>query len=198
MSKTQEASGMEIIEELVEELVEIPAEGPVEKALEKPVKEPTKTKAAEQPIKIYTVPKPKKVAQIICPFCKEQRKARGIKSHIELKHNIPGISVQELSEVSEGLRTLEDLVEEKFKDDDKPFMTNVLSEVLKKDFPSWGVKKDPEENLEEEDLSEEGPAEEDPEEGLEQEAPEEIKEELEERRKLNLYPPFSPFDRRKR
>jgi len=158
--KDQEASGMEpaeeLIEELIEELVKVPAEEPVEE----PVKEPTKAKAAEEPIKIYTVPKPKKVAQIICPFCEEQRNIKGINRHIVLKHNVPDVSVQDLHDVKEGSKTLEELVREKF-DDDVAEITNVLDKVLKKDFPTWKdtepeEKEDPEGPEEEEDLEEGG------------------------------------------
>lgn len=170
-TKAQEARGLEpieepaeeLIEELVEELVKVPAEDPIQEPIEEPVAEP---------IKIYTVPKPKKVAQIICPFCEEQRNIKGINRHIVLKHNVPDVSVQDLHDVKEGSKTLEELVCEKF-DDDVAEITNVLDKVLKKDFPTWKdtepeEKEDPEGPDQEEDLGEglEGPEEEeDPEEG---------------------------------
>lgn len=133
---------MKKIEDFVEPIEE---KKPVE---EKAIKETIKTKIVDEPVKIHTTVDPKKIKPRVCPFCKERRKARGIKNHIELKHNIPGISIQDLDEVSEGSRTLEDLVKEKIKGDDKAFMTNVLDEVREKDLPSWKKAINEEENPE--------------------------------------------------
>lgn len=69
--------------------------------------------------------------------------------HIRLKHNIPGISLQDLDSVEEESKSLEELVNEKFEDDSKAYMTGVLDEVMEKDFPSW-------EDVEPEETDQEG------------------------------------------
>jgi len=184
--EAQEASEMELIEELVEELIEAPAEDPIKK----PIKESGLEIHTVEPVMAIKEKDFKEPVLITCPFCKKRRKARGIKSHIELKHNIPGISAQDLNDVNEGSRTLEGLVQERLEGKGEVVLTGILTEVIDKDLSSLRTAK------KEIEAPEEDPGEvKDPE---QVERPEEIKEDLKERRKLNLMPPFSLFDRRKR
>lgn len=105
-------------------------------------------KEPESDHKIYTTrplePEIQKVKPIkesilmTCPFCGERRKARGISQHVQLKHNIPGVSIQDLEDIKKGSKTLEALVDEKFNGKGKATIANVSPDILKKDLPSRG------------------------------------------------------------
>lgn len=164
----------------------------------------------ESGLEVFTVEPPKNPNEI-CPFCLEEKSARGMNRHIAAKHKVPGVTVQDLDDIEKGLKSLKDLTCEKFPSEDEAEVYNLAPEVEKKHFSDW-MDVAPEE---------EGP--EDPEEGLEED-PEQIPEDDREnpdnpgppgdpscydnpgdpelkknrvdRRKFNWIPFFSPFNRR--
>ena len=71
-----------------------------------------------------------------CPFCGEEKSARGMPRHIKSIHGVPGISIQDLDDVEKALKSLEDLVIEKFPEGEAEIF-NLSPEVEKKDFPDW-------------------------------------------------------------
>ncbi|MBA7682362.1 hypothetical protein ES703_90712 [subsurface metagenome] len=132
-----------------------------------------------------------------CPFCESEKTNKEVIRHIAAKHKISGVTLQDLDDVEKGLKSLPDLVCEKFEGD--PMIANLSPEIEEKYFSAWD---DVEENPSEpEDLKDPEDLE-DPEEEASQD-PDDKKEleiEPEERRKINLIPHFffSPFDRRGR
>lgn len=121
-------------EELVEEIIE-----------PRKAREASKAKTAEEEtangLEIFTTKPIKEQVEavlIACPFCEEQRNIKGIKRHIELTHNVPGFSVQDLDDVEKGVKSLEDLVDEKLNGKGEATITNISDDILKKKLPSWG------------------------------------------------------------
>lgn len=148
--------------------------------------EAIETKAAKEKtdngFEVHTTKPPKEVALVACPFCGEKRNIKGVNRHIRLKHNVPGVSTQDLDDVNKGLKSLEDLVCEKFNGNEEIIVTNLPNEIGKREFPFWEdpIKvEDPEEPVEK---SEEEEA------SLDPDDKEEPEEELEERGASNLLP----------
>lgn len=78
-----------------------------------------------------------------CPFCEEEKSAQGMGRHIKAIHEVPGITIQDLDNVEKGLKTLPDLVAEKF--EGPATIANLSPEVEKKEFSDWfDVEEDPE------------------------------------------------------
>lgn len=112
---------------------------------------------------------------ITCPFCKKQFTEQGMSRHIAAIHKAPGISVEDVDDMNKGKKSLTELLDEK----GITTIVNLSPEVSKKHFSDWHDLEEPEINDQENKK-----------EDLEDEA-------QEDRRHLNLYPPFSLFDRRK-
>lgn len=113
-----------------------------------------------------------------CPFCESEKTIKGMNRHIAAKHKVPGITLQDLDDVEKGLKSLSDLVCEKF--EGEPTIINLSPEIEEKEFSNWeDVEENPSKPEDLEDPEDLGP---------------------EERRKINLIPSFlfSPFDRRGR
>lgn len=121
----------------------------------KPAKEAVKKELISD-IEIHTT-KPHISTHMDCPFCEKQRKKKGIKRHIALSHNVPGITFQDLDDIEKGLKSLPDLVCEKF--ESEPMIANLSPEVDKKYFSEWNYieenpedLEDPENNVDPEDI----------------------------------------------
>jgi len=193
---------MEDIRELAKEVLK-KRELSEDKKEDKKVEETMKTKEeikvdehleANGSLKVHTT----KPLFIDCPYCGERRKPRGIGGHVREKHGVPGVSMQELFDLKKTEKSLEEFTREKLGNKDLE-IKNIPTEILDREFPTWKIPDLEEENPEE--IEEESPEEileeESPEEILEEESPEDDEKNPVERRRLNLMPPFSPFDRRK-
>jgi len=110
----------------------------------KTAKEPVKKEIISD-IPIHTV-KPHIPTHMDCPFCEERRKIRGIKRHIALSHNVPGITFQDLDDVEKGLKSLPDLVSEKF--EGEAMIANLSPEISEKEFSNWSNIEERPEDLE--------------------------------------------------
>jgi len=87
--------------------------------------------------KIYTTKKPREGPVLIaCPFCGEEKSAQGMGRHIAAIHKVPGINIQDLDDVKKGLKSLEDLVAEKFPEGEAEIF-NISPEAEKKHFSDW-------------------------------------------------------------
>jgi len=129
----------------------------------------------------------KPLPRIICPFCENERKQNGVKLHIEDAHGVPGVAVQDLLDVQNGVKSLEDLVYEKFDDDAEIDLRNLSPRVSKEVFGSW-------EDVEAEADPIDRKAEADP---VNQKVEADNPGRKVERRKFNWIPFFSPFNRRR-
>ncbi|MBA7652096.1 hypothetical protein ES703_59925 [subsurface metagenome] len=138
----------------------------------------------------------KPLARIVCPFCEEERKQKGITNHISHCHGVPGFTVKDVFDVQDGVKPLENLVYEKFDDDAEIDLRSLSPRVSKEVFGSW------------EDVE----AEADPVDQKIETDPIDLKVEADnpgrkveadnpgrkvERRKFNWIPFFSPFNRRR-
>lgn len=79
----------------------------------------------------------KPLPRIICPFCENERKQNGARLHIEDTHGVPGVAVQDLVDVQNGVKSLEDLVNEKFDDGAEINLRGLSPRVSKEVFGSW-------------------------------------------------------------
>ena len=79
--------------------------------------------------------KPKKIIYIACPLCEEQINIKGISGHIRLRHGVSNVSIQDLNDVKEGSKSLEELVSEKFKNGGGKVF-NIPSEIKEREFTS--------------------------------------------------------------
>lgn len=105
--------------------------------------EAIEAKAAEESeLEVFTVEPPKNPNEI-CPFCLEEKSARGMNRHIAAIHKVPGVTIQDLDDVKKGLKSLEDLVTEKFPEGEAE-ISNLAPEVEKEHFPNWEDIEDPE------------------------------------------------------
>jgi len=91
----------------------------------------------EESIKIHVLPDPKEALLKTCPFCEKKIKIKGMSGHIRLKHNISGISLQDLNDVKKGLKSLEELVCEKFNDEEEMIIDNLSDKISEREFVSW-------------------------------------------------------------
>jgi len=99
----------------------------------KPAKDPEKKELISDPdIHTTKLPIP---THMDCPFCEERRKIRGIKRHIKLSHNVPGITFQDLDDIEKGLKSLPDLVREK--SEGQTMVDNLSPEISEKYFSDW-------------------------------------------------------------
>ena len=115
---------------------------------------------------------PVRNSNAICPFCLEEKSTRGMNRHISAIHKVPGVTIQDLDDVEKGLKSLEDLVAEKFPEGEAEIV-NLAPEVEEKHFSDW---EDIEEDPEALEVPEAIPEKESPEEIMEEESPEEIPE----------------------
>lgn len=79
----------------------------------------------------------KPLPRIVCPFCEEERKQKGVMNHISHCHGVPGFTVKDVFDVQDGVKSLEDLVYEKFDDDAEIDLRNLSPTVSKEVFGSW-------------------------------------------------------------
>ena len=149
----------------------------------------------------------KPLARIVCPFCENERKQNGVKIHIEDHHGVPGVVLKDLFDVQDGVKSLEDLVYEKFDNDTEINLRNLSDRVSKEEFGSWDDNEDEDKDEDGADLVDRK-AEADP---IDRKAdPVDRKAEGNpgskaegnpglkvERRRFNWIPFFSPFNRRR-
>lgn len=121
-----------------------------------------------------------------CPFCGERKSIKGMNRHIAEIHEVPGVTVQDLNDVEEGLKSLPDLVAEKF--EGQAMIAKLSPEIRKKEFSDWNdIKEDPEDPVEATAAKDNpGPP-----------GNPKLKEDFIEKRKFNFIPYFSPFNRRR-
>ncbi|MBA7645160.1 hypothetical protein ES703_52913 [subsurface metagenome] len=129
----------------------------------------------------------KPLARIVCPFCEEERKQKGVMNHISHCHGVPGFAVKDVFDVQDGVKSLEDLVYEKFDNDAEIDLRNLSPRVSKEVFGSW-------DDVEAEADPVNQKAEADP---VNQKAVADNPGRKVERRKFNWIPFFSPFNRRR-
>ena len=152
-----------------------------------PANEPEK-KDLINGLEIHTTKPPPKPTHMDCPFCESEKTIKGMNRHIEAIHRVPGITIQDLDDVEEGLKSLPDLVCEKF--EGEATIDNLSPEIAEKYFSDWeDVEENPEDNVDPKEEASRDP-----------DDKEEFERDPEERRKINLIPRFlfSPFDRRGR
>ena len=104
---------------------------------EKLAKEIVEKKAIEKTFKIHKTLDPKKIFLMTCPFCEEKIKIKGISGHIRLKHNISGVSLQDLDDVKKRSKSLDSLVCEKFNNKKEIKINNISIKVAKNELASW-------------------------------------------------------------
>ncbi|GAI08676.1 unnamed protein product [marine sediment metagenome] len=179
-------------EVLGQKLKEVEAEGKVEAEKADPELETFTTKPMRSS-------RPVRVGSLACPFCDESRKRNGLQRHIDQAHGVPDVTVQDLEDVAGGVKTLEDLVYEKFDEDAEIDLRGLSDRCSQEEFGSWAdvdrkVEDDPgdvdlkvEDDPGDVDLKVEGNP------GLKAEGNPGRKVE---RRRFNWIPFFSPFNRR--
>ncbi|GAH92527.1 unnamed protein product [marine sediment metagenome] len=156
----------------------------------------------------------KPLPRIICPFCDEERKRIRVSTHILERHGVPGVHLSDLEDVAGGVKSLEDLVCEKFDKGAEINLRGLSDRCSKEEFGSWAdvdLKAEAEADPGDADLKAEGnpglkaegnpglKAEGNP--GLKAEGNPGLKAEGNpglkvERRRFNWIPFFSPFNRR--
>lgn len=112
----------------------------------------------ESELEVHTT-KPIIPTHMDCPFCGLEKSIKGMNRHIAAKHEVPGVTIQDLDDVEKGLKSLEDLVTEKFPEGEAEIFS-LSPEVEKKGFPDWidiepeqGPGEDPEDQEDPEDLA---------------------------------------------
>ena len=116
----------------------------------KPAKEPVKEEIISDPDIRHTKP-PIMPTHMDCPFCESEKTIKGMSRHIAAKHKVPGVTIQDLDDVEEGLKSLPDLVSEKF--EGEATIDNLSPEIAEKYFSDWGdVEEIPEDQEIPEDL----------------------------------------------
>ena len=161
---------------------------PLEEYGVKPVFNPHSKEGRAQDRKAEETRGRKPLPRIVCPFCENEKKQNGVKLHVEDAHGVPGVSVRDLVAVQDGVKSLEDLVYEKFGDGAEINLRNLSDRVSEEEFGSWD---DGGSEVEDVDLkAEDNPGD------VDLKAEDNPGREVE-RRRLNLMPPFSPFERRR-
>lgn len=200
-SQDEEKRSKELLKEIDENKKAM--ESLKEKEAEKEAAKSEFVEHTTKPMKEYSV-EPVTNPNIECPFCGKEKRPKGMGRHIAAIHEIEGVSIEDLESVEKGEKNLKDLVIEKHKGKGEPEVYGLSDDVKKREFADW-TDIEPEENLEEgpEDkkiIDNPGPpgdpsCYENP--GNPDEKNPEDKKNPRERRRLNLMPPFSPFERRR-
>lgn len=73
----------------------------------------------------------------ICPFCLEEKSARGMNRHIAAIHEIEGVSIEDLGRVERGEITPADLAWEKSDYEGSAMVRALSPEISKKYFSDW-------------------------------------------------------------
>jgi len=73
----------------------------------------------------------------ICPFCLEEKSTKGMNRHISAIHKVIGVTIQDLDDVENGLKSLKALVEEKSEYEGEAVVFGLSPEVSKKHFSDW-------------------------------------------------------------
>lgn len=138
----------------------------------------------------------KPLPRVICPFCENERKQNGVKIHIEDHHGVPGVVLKDIFDVQDGVKSLEDLVYEKFDNDAEINLRNLSDRVCEEEFGSWDDNEDEADSVDRKADPVEKKVEADP---VEKKAVAEANpgNRKMERRKFNWIPFFSPFNRRR-
>ena len=136
---------MKMFDSIADELVRQKAKERAEKikAEEKLEAERAEAEALEVHTVEPVIPLPKEtrgrkpLPRIVCPYCEDERKQNGVQAHISVHHGVPGVSVKDIIDVQEGVKSLEALTCEKFDDNAEIELRNLSDEVSREAFGSW-------------------------------------------------------------